>query len=340
MSDNRALKLLEAFSGVEEDLLERCEQAVVENNTTGAEDENCAKERGTVISPAGKLREKFRKNSWKYGSAVAAVFCVAIVGLACMNGIRVGNDTAAFEEAVEDAAGVFVAETTGMSAPEVAMRQEDAGNSGGDEYSYRADDMLNTADKDFVMNTKGETPEPETAKTEDGIVGNSPEFSYHIVTEKQARTHELFGGYVPEKLPEGYGFVEAYISGEDEAAALVVSWTRGMDSIRVKITMPEKKPTTIQVDQVETYDEYLYGIPHAETVPEEYWDIFNNPVCAWSDFTLEFVQKRMIAREDAGDTDTPRGNFSVLYPDGVVVYFNGRGTAEEIWELFDSMEVK
>ena len=45
----------------------------------------------------------------------------------------------------------------------------------------------------------------------------------------------------------------------------------------------------------------------------------------------------MKSYDDAGDTDTPRGNFSVLYPDGVVVRFNGRGTAQEIWEMFCSM---
>ena len=113
-----------------------------------------------------------------------------------------------------------------------------------------------------------------------------------------------------------------------------------MDSIVIRIDIPKEKPTAVDMAKAETYDEYLYDIPHAETVPEEYRDIFDNPVCAWEDFSLEFVQKRMIAREDAGDTDTPRGNFSVLYPDGTVVYFSGRGTAEEIWDLFDSIKVQ
>ena len=45
----------------------------------------------------------------------------------------------------------------------------------------------------------------------------------------------------------------------------------------------------------------------------------------------------MKAYEDSGDTATPRGNFKVLYPDGVLVSFNGRGTAQEIWDMFCSM---
>ena len=55
------------------------------------------------------------------------------------------------------------------------------------------------------------------------------------------------------------------------------------------------------------------------------------------DFSLEIVESRMKAYEDSGDTATPRGNFKVLYPDGVLVSFNGRGTAQEIWDMFCSM---
>lgn len=40
---------------------------------------------------------------------------------------------------------------------------------------------------------------------------------------------------------------------------------------------------------------------------------------------------------DAGDTDTPRGDFSILFSDGILVRFSGEGTAEQIWEMFSSM---
>ena len=110
-----------------------------------------------------------------------------------------------------------------------------------------------------------------------------------------------------------------------------------LDTAVLTIGTNEENPS-VDIEKTETYNEYLYEIPHAETVPEDYRGVFHNPVCAWEDFSLEFVQKRMIAREDAGDTETPRGNFSVLYPDGVLVHFNGRGTAVEIWEMFGSME--
>ena len=65
MSDNRAMKLLEAFSGVEEDLLERCESAVV-----GAAEEKFGEkttesletgEQGKIISLADKLKKNLKK---------------------------------------------------------------------------------------------------------------------------------------------------------------------------------------------------------------------------------------------------------------------------------------
>lgn len=165
------------------------------------------------------------------------------------------------------------------------------------------------------------------------------EYTYVEITEAEALAHEIFGGYIPRKIPAGYVFEGAYVNGEEEAQTLMISWTRGMDSILLNFSMPENVPATVDVSRTEYYDEHLYEIPLAETVPEEYRAVFDNPVCAWEDFCIEFVEKRMIYRgTDKGDTNTPRGNFSVLYPDGVLMYFNGRGSAEEIWQLFSHIQ--
>ena len=64
---------------------------------------------------------------------------------------------------------------------------------------------------------------------------------------------------------------------------------------------------------------------------------YPNGYVAGKDFNLEIVKSRIKSYDDQGDTDTPRGNFSVLYEGGVLIRFNGRGTAEEIWEMFCSM---
>ena len=77
----------------------------------------------------------------------------------------------------------------------------------------------------------------------------------------------------------------------------------------------------------------LYDIPYAETVPEEYRVCFDNPIFMQKDISLDLVQSRMKVVADAGDTGTPRGNFSIIYPEGILLDFNGDGTAEEIWEM-------
>ena len=64
---------------------------------------------------------------------------------------------------------------------------------------------------------------------------------------------------------------------------------------------------------------------------------------AQEDLSLEAVEGSMALSSDTGGTDTGgtdilEGKFSVLYPEGYLVWFDGRGTAEEIWDMFCSIE--
>lgn len=110
-----------------------------------------------------------------------------------------------------------------------------------------------------------------------------------------------------------------------------------MDSILLGIEKTDSAPDTVDIARAETYDVRLYEIPYGETVPEEYREVFQDPVFAMEDLSLEVIRSRVVSYQDRGDTATPRGNFRVLYPEGVLVRFNGRGTPEEIWEMFCSM---
>ena len=148
---------------------------------------------------------------------------------------------------------------------------------------------------------------------------------------------EGLGEYVPETLPEGYKFESAYSNQDLDRENLTVSWSRGMDMILLHLEQTQGTVETVDVEKPEIYDERLYEVPYGETVPEEYRQVFQDPVFALEDFSLEIVESRMKAYEDSGDAATPRGNFKVLYPDGVLVSFNGRGTAQEIWDMFCSM---
>ena len=106
-----------------------------------------------------------------------------------------------------------------------------------------------------------------------------------------------------------------------------------MDYIMLSLRRTEEDVATVDIDKPETYDQRLYEIPFGETVPGEYREVFDDPVFAWEDLDLEIIRSRMLVFEDRGDTAVPRGNFRVLYPDGMLLGFNGRGTAEEIWEM-------
>ena len=157
------------------------------------------------------------------------------------------------------------------------------------------------------------------------------------LTEAEARGTEVLGSYVPTVLPKGYGFESASRNLDRQEENLTLCWSRGMDSILLGIEKPDSAPDTVDIARAETYDVRLYEIPYGETVPEEYREIFQDPVFAIEDLSLEIIRSRVASYQDRGDTATPRGNFRVLYPDGVLVRFNGRGTPEEIWEMFCSM---
>lgn len=158
------------------------------------------------------------------------------------------------------------------------------------------------------------------------------------MTEEEARGQESLGQFLPEKVSRGYLFEQAFRNLDREEANLSIVWSRGMDFIQWSVVQEASAPETVDADRPESYDVRLYEIPWADSVPEEYRQSIDNPVFDSGDLTLEIVRSRMAVYEDQGDTDTPRGRFGVLYPDNYVVYFNGRGTAEEVWEMFSSIE--
>lgn len=176
--------------------------------------------------------------------------------------------------------------------------------------------------------------ESNPATTEEGILFTCPPDDRQTITEEQARASEL-GVYLPRLLPAGYSFESARA---DDKGQLYLGWTSGMDTIHLSVTYVEAgELKTVDISHPETYDVRLYELPYEETVPREYWEIFNNPIFLAEDFSLEVVTSRMKSYQDAGDTDTPRGIFSVLYPDGILVGFDGDGSVEDIWTMFASL---
>lgn len=340
----RAMRLMEALSGVDEALLERC---------TGI---------GRVTA--------CRRPLWQSTRAVAAVLCLAVVGAVSWGGYQLsqmkmgstggssgGNAAPYMEEIQEDEEEAMPRDAAaGEAAPEAAEAGNGADAGQGGEQTRQTESGGAMDEKETEG---GQTPlkqESASQKDEnqdsDGTQGaaveeeGSPEADAdgcplppksQKLTLAQAREDAVFSAYVPTALPAGYAFEEGHRVTESQEPNLTLCWTRGMDSITLHLERTANPPATVDVEETESYDQRLYEVPYGETVPEEYRQTFDNPVFAVEDFDLEIVKSRMKSYDDQGDTDTPRGNFSVWYGDGVLIRFSGRGTAEEIWEMFSSM---
>lgn len=330
----RAMKLMEALSGVDEELLERCEESGV--------------------------RKKAPIPLRRYARGWAAVLCLAVVGVAGWGGYRLVqengremNSEGAYDEAGLEEIEVIMENTVPSQEPEAgnqeaAPREAEEGvsgsghaspNEGGDNGMGADAAEKDRPSEESTDKEREEKSDDSTDKQNESVMDEAcMADNTRKLTEAEARAQEVLGGYVPKVLPRGYAFESAVTNPDSPEENLRLCWTRGMDSIMLSFTKVENAPITVDVEKPETYDERLYEVPHAETVPEEYRQSVNHPVFAREDFSLEIIRSRMISYNDSGDTDAPRGNFSVLCSDGVLVVFSGRGTAEEIWEMFCSME--
>lgn len=336
---NTAMRIMEALSGVDEELLERC------GYSSGA----------TVLRRRYGRAVGSGTPVWRWAQACAAVLCLLAVGAASWSGYRmmrnIGSDGSSYSgganqgtageynnwlehEEAQEAAG----EMNGMNQPEAdngclpeTASTEGAGSDSDGVGNPSGSGMLKDED------CSPEEPDAEGGLEESGsLSADSVCLPSNVVTlsEEEARNWETLGSYIPTALPKGYVFEGASYNPDTER--LAISWSRGMDSIMVSVGAADSVKT-VDVAKPETYDERLYEIPYGSSVPPEYRESFQNPVFAWEDLDLEIVKSRILSHSDSGDTDTPRGNFSVLYPDGVVLRFNGRGTPEQIWEMICSV---
>lgn len=308
-----AMRLFEALSGVDQELLEKSEVKEKKGRITG----------------------------WHFGrmhtaGTLAAAACVVVVGLAMwrMNPQSFMTKNATSEKATEAKTTAGGSAMDDGGTMDGGISNTSAGTAGEPQEVGAATDAGAAMMPDMeeaTMDTATDTKEVGT-----------PKDSGRVLTEAEAMEIAVLGEYVPVTIPAGYVWESARVyENEDtgEAEELSLTWLNGMDSINLFISVADASAVRLTDKEAkETYDVHLYEIPYGETVPEEYREVFNEPVFAEADFTLDIVEARMKVVSDQGDTDTPRGKFAVLYEDGVLVRFNGDGTAEEIWEMFQSME--
>lgn len=353
------MRIMDALSGVDEELLARTEE--------------CPKQAFSTLDEGNTAdRRKWNVRVWRYLGSCAAALVLAAAGIAYWQGfgiqgewlvqdltadsVRSGGSTENFTAEAE------VVLPPGTAGGEGASEDGYWGGMNGSQNTVEVKNSLQGKEKDNYNYSaapgnadslsgeqrgtiSGETEQVlPSEKTE--VAGCPPAPAEKKLTAAEAGQVEILGAYVPTRLPAGYVFESAgYVAGEGEAAdaltgqgRLMLTWRKGMDSIRLCIERTDGAVETADVGKPKSYDERLYEIPYGDTVPEEYRKTFLAPVFAKDDFSLEIVRSRVISYSgDGGDTATPRGNFSVLY-DGVLVQFNGRGTPEEIWEMFASMQ--
>lgn len=345
-TDNRqkAMRLMEALSGVDGALLERSEGT------------------GKVIP------------FWRYGKQLAACFALVVMGACAFGAYSVtnvkndaGGKTLSFiplaanenalsdgragasadmvptvpyeKEAAEAPMGTFSPMEEGQAAANSAAGMKAEGFTDGLQ--------METATKSQDTNRQDTNNQAANADQAEACLQDARQ----EITLQAAKEMDRIGGYVPEKLPPGYRFESARGNSPDNSYLdMSLCFSKGMDDIRLHITefyvaasMPPVVYDAFQKRIVnparpETYDVNQYEIPYADTVPMEYFEVFHTPVFKEPDFSLEMVKARMKSVPDAGDTDTPRGNFAVLYDSGILVEFTGRGSAEEIWEMFESIQ--
>lgn len=355
-----AMRIMEALSGVDEELLARCEAAGTADSREGMT--GTGKGTAGSLKDVGRLTGRRRKRqgsrSWRYLSRCAAVLALAAVGAASWSGLRVSQDNMtnksasggspeatalngfAFDPELEEGHAEDMGFNGNMISESKLAEKDIQGGVDGAPVPAEAEPGINgaggtgSADGAEITNGPDGTDYLDAIKEEQSV--GCATSAARMLTADEARQTDLLGSYVPTSLPAGYAFESARY---DEATGrLMIWWDKGMDNIRLSFEQVDGSAVeTVDIRKPETYDERMYEIPFADTVPEEYRKVFFDPVFAKDDFSLEIVRSRVLSYSgDGGDTSTPRGQFSVLY-DGVLVYFNGRGTPEEIWEMFASI---
>lgn len=327
-----AIRLFGALSGVDEEYLAACEaDAAVKKR----------QERSGMVF--GGLNRFVRK----YGTAVAAVLCIAVLG-ASVAGYRAANRIAggspaksadpadmAFQEAAEGAVeeeslretttdDVADAAGTELLTPAAGSPESDGTDSmsSGSAIRSQTNGMESMSDKEDLKKKLGCLPGDDDGE---------------IMTLEQVRALDVVGGYFPAVLPESGAISVLYgrdIPGQEK---ITMGWNLEPESSsgwfyvlveNLGSELPDRTEALIaDVTKPETYKSNPEGVV--------FWE---------SDFEERLVEECLIPNWDNSDgLNLPGGTFSVLCEEEgnyVLVTFYGEGTAEEVWEMMRSVRAK
>lgn len=318
--EKKAMRILDALSAVDEELLARSE-------IPGAADEEAA----------GKKKQSIYTFVIKHKRALTAACCFVALG-----GMFWAVSSVMFAPSGSAAVDMTSLSTLKEAAIDEAAMDETAMDEAAlEENASEGCD----ASQEAASAACDTTPIPDTSVSNmiendaEKLQGNQGSEMIADLTEAQARELTVLGGYIPSAIPKGYGFESARYGALLEQESLFISWTKGLDYIELSIENVSPEMVTLtDINKTESYDVQQYEIPYADSVPREYRDSFDNPVFLSTELSEELIGRRMKVVSDAGDTDTPRGNFAIYYREaGILVSFRGRGTPSEIMDMFDSL---
>lgn len=297
-----AERLFRALGGIDEKFLRECENPAV---------------------------VKKKKGLWqyRYTGVAAAVLCFLLIGTGWISVQHLQNQ---IKDQSSEQAPVAEKHVTGMG-----FQSEDALTEGsGNALMEESENARGAASENISV---GE-PLENTCLTDSAF---PDEEKQEISAEQRA----LLEQYSPQNFPDGGIVVE-----ESEANKLTLrytypdQWNEFVVWIRfLGRDLPEEIcKNIISVDEPETYDERLYEIPYADTVPQAYMEKFCDPVFWAKDFQVDCVKARLVeGKGDSGDSAMPYGRFSILYESDegyVQVEFLGKGYPDDIWKLLNRAE--
>lgn len=279
-------------------------------------------------------KQKAPRRAPQYLRPAVALCCCALVAVAALFAWQ-GQTThlpAVSEETVQtqgaaDAAAPYAA-TAGAQEGETAESSGEAAGSGG-ETADRADAISpKQAEPDaaLAMMAPETYADAEQAENDAGAVRSSSS----PLTGEEARAVAELGALLPasqEALPEETAYQETLESGT--VLTLLCTGTSGELSVRVSAVTSEQQERLVSVDEPETYDLTLCGLPLAESVPAERQSRVENPI-----FTAEELSVSVLEVRQEPEEGTMR--FGVLCGDFVAEYVCKGMTAQEAYDAVTS----
>ena len=279
-------------------------------------------------------KQKAPRRAPQYLRPAVALCCCALVAVAALFAWQ-GQTThlpAVSEETVQtqgaaDAAAPYAA-TAGAQEGETAGGSGEAAGSSG-ETADRADAISpKQAEPDaaLAMMAPETYADAEQAENDAGAVRSSSS----PLTGEEARAVAELGALLPasqEALPEETAYQETLESGT--VLTLLCTGTSGELSVRVSAVTSEQQERLVSVDEPETYDLTLCGLPLAESVPADRQSCVENPI-----FTAEELSVSVLEVRQEPEEGTMR--FGVLCGDFVAEYVCKGMTAQEAYDAVTS----